>query len=993
MSRQPYIGLRAFSREEQALFFGREQHSNELIERLNQQHFLAVVGDSGCGKSSLIKAGLIPGLQAGFLTEAGSHWCVVETRPGNAPFTNLAEALCQNNALGAEYETALKTNQFLTRSPFSLHELLAIKPLPNNAKLLIVCDQFEELFRYSKQQANSEEAAAFAALLLASANPYPLASGEMSNSVYVILTMRSDYLGNCAQFAGLAEAINQGLYLTPRLNRQQLRSAIERPALVCNGKVEPALLVKLLGEIGNDADQLPLLQHVLMRLWDKAANMVRSPSIADDAHPIVVKLADYEDEKIQTLKNALSTHADETFNELSDSQKLIAKQVFCRLTGAESGKADTRNPTKVSELLALTGQNLAELAVVLKPFRQAGRCFLLPQLDVELKPDTVLDITHESLIRNWARLEQWTKEEAENAKTYQRLEDRALEWQKHKADFLQASELEIFQQWWQEKQPTELWAKRYGESFKLAEKFLNASQAANQQRQQSENKRRNFLMIGLIIFSVIVSGLAGFSFWQYQKAKQQTRFAFQAKQQAEQQTKLALDSIKNLTYDLMGDLKELKGSLPAIEKIIYSNIVLLEKIGTSEAIREKSVNYNLLADVYLRSDKHKALEWSEKGLKNFKQLAKQDLQSRVAQRDLSISLNKVADIYLRLGNKRQALDLYKENLNIFKRLAEQDSENLAIQWDLSDSFNKLANIYLQLGDAKNALNYYQQAVKISQTLLEQDWNDVKAKQNLSVSFDGLTDVYLRLGDIKTARDYNEKYSNISQALTTKAEQNTQAQQRLQANFERPEIDPYLKFVKEQSSLNYYQPNYSKNIKDQSIGEILMTLLWTFVLFSIPLIIPCLLIYYLADTYMEDLNLILLEVMMSILVIGIALSQAIPIYQNDMKKAKNTKSLAEISGLKIDASVYYSENGTWPLPSNANSSDYASGFDGIIIIRRKDQNQQLSITPLIRGDQDGVESDSILWLCGYAKAPSAYSTTAIVSSTTIPASQLPSACVY
>jgi energy-coupling factor transporter ATP-binding protein EcfA2 len=277
MNRQPYIGLRAFSREEQALFFGREQHSNELIQRLNEQHFLAVVGDSGCGKSSLIKAGLIPSLQAGFLAGAGSHWRIVETRPTNEPFANLAKALCEE--LGKDYETALVSNQFLTRSPFSLHELLAIKPLPNNAKLLIVCDQFEELFRYGKQQSNSEEAAAFAALLLASANPYPLASGEMSNSVYVILTMRSDYLGNCAQFAGLAEAINQGLYLTPRLNRQQLRDAIERPALVCNGKVEPALLVRLLAETGNDADQLPLLQHLLMRLWDNAIGWaeVRSP--------------------------------------------------------------------------------------------------------------------------------------------------------------------------------------------------------------------------------------------------------------------------------------------------------------------------------------------------------------------------------------------------------------------------------------------------------------------------------------------------------------------------------------------------------------------------------------------------------------------------------------------------------------------------------------------------------------------------------------------
>jgi WD40 repeat protein/energy-coupling factor transporter ATP-binding protein EcfA2 len=494
MSRQPYIGLRAFSREEQALFFGREQHSNELIQRLNEQHFLAVVGDSGCGKSSLIKAGLIPSLQAGFLADAGSHWRIVETRPTNEPFANLAKALCEDNALGKDYETALMSNQFLTRSPFSLHELLAIKPLPNNAKLLIVCDQFEELFRYAKQQSNSEEAAAFAALLLASANPYPLASGEMSNSVYVILTMRSDYLGNCAQFAGLAEAINQGLYLTPRLNRQQLRDAIERPALVCNGKVEPALLVRLLAETGNDADQLPLLQHLLMRLWDNA-KQARDNIPSRDVIPqrLIIKLTDYQDDKkIQTLKNALSTHADEAYNELNQAQQLIAKQIFCRLTGAESGKNDTRNPTKVSELMALTNQSLEDITAILKVFRQTGRSFLLPTPDIELTTDTVIDITHESLIRNWERLEQWTQEESESASIYRRLEQNALLHDKGEYGFYRTPELETTLNWQQKNPVTAQWASRYGQHFELAMAFLQRSlqeQQAEQERERLAQQR------------------------------------------------------------------------------------------------------------------------------------------------------------------------------------------------------------------------------------------------------------------------------------------------------------------------------------------------------------------------------------------------------------------------------------------------------------------------------------------------------------------------
>jgi WD40 repeat protein len=483
MSSQPYIGLRSFSREEQALFFGREQHTNELLERLKNQHFLAIVGDSGCGKSSLIKAGLIPSLQTGFLSEAGSHWRIAETRPGNEPFANLAKALAEESALGKDYQTALSKNEFLTRSPFSLHELLAIKPLENNAKLLIVCDQFEELFRYSNEQTNREQAAAFVALLLASANPYPLVDGTLSNSIYIILTMRSDYLGDCARFAGLSEAINQGLYLTPRLNRQQLRDAIERPALVCNGKVEPALLVKLLSETGNDADQLPLLQHLLMRLWDGAKH---------DDQPVSISLADYQHEKIQSLKNALSIHADEAYDDLDDAQKAIAKQIFCRLTGQDSNKADTRNPTAVSALMELTGLGLEQVAAVLQVFRQAGRCFLMPPEEVRLTPETVVDIAHESLIRNWERLEDWAQEETESAEIYCRLEQNALLHEKGDYGFYRSPELENALAWQQENKPTQNWAKRYGQYFDLAMAFLDDSvqeQQAKQERKQRAEQR------------------------------------------------------------------------------------------------------------------------------------------------------------------------------------------------------------------------------------------------------------------------------------------------------------------------------------------------------------------------------------------------------------------------------------------------------------------------------------------------------------------------
>lgn len=136
MSDFPYHGLRPFNRDETDIFFGREQHTDDLIERLGKQNFLAVVGYSGSGKSSLVRTGLIPSLQAGFLANAGTHWRIAECRPSNKPFESLAQALVEPDALGSNYTTALMANQVLTRGSLSLHELLAKRPLENKAKLL-----------------------------------------------------------------------------------------------------------------------------------------------------------------------------------------------------------------------------------------------------------------------------------------------------------------------------------------------------------------------------------------------------------------------------------------------------------------------------------------------------------------------------------------------------------------------------------------------------------------------------------------------------------------------------------------------------------------------------------------------------------------------------------------------------------------------------------------------------------------------------------------
>ncbi|MGD0958252.1 MAG: tetratricopeptide repeat protein [Methylomonas sp.] len=450
MSSQPYIGLRPFERNETDIFFGREQHSDELINRLGVNHFLAVIGNSGCGKSSLVKTGLIAGLEAGYLATTSTHWRIVEMRPGNHPFQELAEKLVivLSDVLGPQLSTET-LQQSLRKGSLSLHELLAQYPLPNNAQLLIVCDQFEEIFRYSKQGANYE-AANFVSLLLASSKPYPISPRQVSDSIYVVMTMRSDFLGDCTQFAGLSDAINRGLYLTPRLDAQQLREAIEEPALVFDGVVAPELISQLLEDAENNSDQLPLLQHVLMRLWDLATDKTKT-----------LDLEDYK--KTGGLRSALSMHADEAYNALSDEQKNIAQAMFCLLTEHDPGKRDTRRPTALSEIMKLTDKSSAEVAAVIDVFRQPGRCFLMPPMDIDLTPAHVIDISHESLIRQWRRLKDWAKKEAEAAAVYKRLADNATRWRQGNAALLQSPDLEFASSWLIEFKPSAHWAERYAD--------------------------------------------------------------------------------------------------------------------------------------------------------------------------------------------------------------------------------------------------------------------------------------------------------------------------------------------------------------------------------------------------------------------------------------------------------------------------------------------------------------------------------------------------
>jgi tetratricopeptide (TPR) repeat protein len=521
----PFPGLRPFEPDEEHLFFGREKEIDDLLRRLRSTRFLGIVGTSGSGKSSLVRSGLIPSLQSGYMAGAGSSWRIAILRPGEDPIGHLAAALDGESVLGGPPEMAdtsrLLLEVTLRRSSRGVVEAVRQARLPTGDNLLIIVDQFEELFRFrhSHQVENSrDEAIAFVKLLLE-------ASAQQQVPIYVALTMRSDFIGDCMDFPGLPEAVNAGLYLVGRMSREGLRAALTGPVAVAGGAIAPRLVNRILNDLGDDHDQLPLVQHALMRTWDHWAS-----THSDRA----IDLEDYE--AVGTFRDALSQHAEEAYEEAAGSgHATTAARIFKALTDTFSDQRGVRRPTAVSELAAICETDVAQVIAVVEIFRRPGRSFLMPPAPLPLTGRSIIDISHESLMRCWTRLIAWAEEERAAAAFYSRLAQAALWYEQGSAGLWRNPELELAQVWRRETGPTAAWARRYDEGFDRAIAFLDQSLQerdrldAEREHERRAKLRRTQLVAGVLATLLVVAvGLGLFAWNERQRAQGNLDLARQA---------------------------------------------------------------------------------------------------------------------------------------------------------------------------------------------------------------------------------------------------------------------------------------------------------------------------------------------------------------------------------------------------------------------------------------------------------------------------------
>jgi hypothetical protein len=537
----PYTGLRSFSEEESLYFKGRDEQINRVIEQLERKKFLMVTGASGDGKSSLIFAGLIPQARAGFFKATYSNWSITSFRPERSPLRNMSKAVANvlqledhavENELGHGFSSLMEiyksSSLFIDQQDPSWQQASADKKLEMERKagnLLIVVDQFEEFFTNPENFPNgvpSQDARLVLNILLETVK---IALRD-NLPIYIVFTMRSDYIGQCAAFRGLPEFIGFSQFFVPRLQRKELLEVIEEPAVLSGNRISKRLVDRLIYDLEDTEDHLPILQHVLKEIWKTAhqgkeeMDLIHYAMVGGMPQSQLPKenverfnqwksgLPAHQQEYLNTpgLSNVLDIHATRLYHEaatiynkehataISDKEaKLIIGITFACLTRIDENRA-VRNRmtleevTRIINVPAITNQVVDD---ILRPFRDPEHTLIRPFIAEGsarevLRPNAVLDITHEALIRNWKLLNRWAAKEFEYYNTFIDFKKQLQRWidNGQSSDYLlPIGPLTYFENWVKNCRPNAHWINRYSsetgdpqEKIKHSELTLQSSQ-------------------------------------------------------------------------------------------------------------------------------------------------------------------------------------------------------------------------------------------------------------------------------------------------------------------------------------------------------------------------------------------------------------------------------------------------------------------------------------------------------------------------------------
>uniref|UniRef100_UPI004056B6CE nSTAND1 domain-containing NTPase n=1 Tax=Candidatus Electronema sp. TaxID=2698783 RepID=UPI004056B6CE len=480
----PYRGLKAFREQDARFYFGRNEAADLLRQAADRQPFTAVIGASGSGKSSLVFAGLLP-----ILSKQGG-WLTAACRPKSQPFDELAACLIPF-LYEDELERIRKAKDCaaeLLAGKLSLTDLLRpILSKNSGARLLLIVDQFEELFTLNPDKE-----------LVRRYLEGLLAAGQ-SEGFAVLVTMRADFLGAAIAYDLLAEAMNKHRpIMIPPMSGQGLREAVERPALLLHVRFEPGLAELIVQDVGNEPGSLPLLEFCLSQLWEKQQRR----QITHEAY-----------KELGGVQQALAVHADAVIKDFDEQQ---VRQIFLKLVRPGQGTEDTRQVAALADFQEEQRGLIRQLA---------DRRLLVTSGGADGKEETV-EVVHEALIRCWKKLRQWVDKEREFLVWREKLKMLLKQWQES-SELLRGLPLDQALKW------------RASHENYLSEEerqFIRESEKAREKQRQ-----RKIVAVSVGLLAVMAVAATFFLLWkdaERQKvvAEQKTVEAKKEKNKAEQQT-------------------------------------------------------------------------------------------------------------------------------------------------------------------------------------------------------------------------------------------------------------------------------------------------------------------------------------------------------------------------------------------------------------------------------------------------------------------------
>ncbi|MCK4493394.1 MAG: tetratricopeptide repeat protein [Methylococcales bacterium] len=565
----PYIGLRPFERTDKALFFERDDCVIEILALLETTKFLTIIGEAHSGKTSITKCGLENWILENNTKIPDRKWHIASFRPSLNPYSQLTDALLEPDALGEGFIHHFDTKEYaqkflnhnLTFGSHSLHSILSHKPIPTGHKLLLICDQFEDLFHlWEKKPTLAND---IVNLLIDSSYPAPFKK-KTSKDIFVIINLRSSFLNSVPVFPKLEQIIQKRLYLPPHLTEEQLKKIINKPLKVARTRLAaalkkqadiiklkkitpaeaeiakiyktsvkesedhykneadkkkkktapkkpvkkketisdatPELLKVILKDIKNKKDQLPLLQHILRRMWDL--------DFVSGEHHFEEPL--YGKSEISSINQSLDAHLEQTYYTLEGKQPHIAEVLFRQMTLSQKTAQPPilHFPVKLKLVADLSGSAIKDVIAVVDIFRTLERGFLIPALPIKLTEKMDVDIAHDVVVIYWKRIKDWQKKEVEAQKNYVRLNTAVKAYKEKKGDLLRGGEIKKIWAWSRKDPFNKVWAKHYKCDFDKIKPYLEKSQF------QSQNFK--YFLYGVIAFIICVLGVGVFKFYQEQ---------------------------------------------------------------------------------------------------------------------------------------------------------------------------------------------------------------------------------------------------------------------------------------------------------------------------------------------------------------------------------------------------------------------------------------------------------------------------------------------